>query len=110
MIAAESAFDVVVLGGGPAGAAGAITLLRAGHSAAALERSDGNRARIGETLPPVARVTLARLGVWDRFVAAQHAASPGTLSIWGEDEPFESPFILNPYGNGWHLDRQRFDA
>jgi flavin-dependent dehydrogenase len=110
MMRSESEFDVVVLGGGPAGAAAAITLMRAGHSVAVLERSHYDSARIGETLPPVARLTLARLAVWDRFVAAAHAASPGIVSIWGDDTPFESAFILSPYGNGWHLDRQRFDA
>jgi flavin-dependent dehydrogenase len=110
MIASEFQSDVVVLGGGPAGAAAAITLRRAGHDVVMLERSRYDAARIGETLPSIARTTLARLDLWERFLAAGHAASPGTVSIWGDDSPFETASILNPYGNGWHLDRQRFDA
>lgn len=109
-MAVASECDVVVLGGGPAGAAAAIALLRHGHSVVVLEKSHYDRASIGETLPPVARLTLARLSVWDRFVRAGHTSSPGIVSIWGEDTPFENPFLLSPYGNGWHLDRQRFDA
>lgn len=102
--------DVVVLGGGPAGAAAAITLARAGCSVTIIERSRYEEARIGETLPPSARPLLAGLGVWEEFVSAGHLPAPGVVSAWGEDEPFESHFIFNANGHGWHLDRQRFDA
>ena len=102
--------DVVVLGGGPAGAAAAIALARAGVSVAIIERSRYEEPRIGETLPPSARPLLAGLGVWERFASAGHLPAPGVVSVWGEDEPFESHFIFNANGHGWHLDRQRFDA
>jgi flavin-dependent dehydrogenase len=107
---ARNECDVVVLGGGPAGAAAAITLARAGHSVVVIEKSQYDEARIGETLPPAARVPLAGLAVWERFVSAGHLPSPGVVSAWGDDELYETHFIFNPYGHGWHLDRQRFDA
>ena len=102
--------DVAVIGGGPTGAATAIALARTGRSVAMLERSRYERVRFGEILPPVARSPLINLGVWDRFITEGHASSPGILSAWGQDEPYENHFIFNPYGDGWHLDRRRFDA
>jgi flavin-dependent dehydrogenase len=103
-------FDVAIVGGGPAGTSVAIALARAGRSVAVLERSGYEQPRIGETLPPEACVPLAQLGVWDRFLAQGHAPSPGTAFAWGREELEENHFIFNPYGNGWHLDRRRFDA
>jgi flavin-dependent dehydrogenase len=87
-----------------------MALSRAGRSVAVLERSHYGEPRIGETLPPEARVPLTQLGVWDRFLEQGHTPSPGTASAWGQEEIRENHFIFNPYGNGWHLDRQRFDA
>jgi flavin-dependent dehydrogenase len=106
-------FDVAIVGGGPAGTSIGIGLARAagaGRSIAVLERSGYEQDRIGETLPPEARVPLAQLGVWDRFLEQGHAPSPGTAAAWGKEDLEENPFIFNPHGNGWHLDRRGFDA
>jgi flavin-dependent dehydrogenase len=102
--------DAVVVGGGPAGSATAIALARARRSVVLIEKSHYGEPRIGETLPPSARPLLAGLSVWEPFLAAGHLPSPGVLSAWGEDELYQTHFIFNPYGPGWHLDRQRFDA
>jgi flavin-dependent dehydrogenase len=102
--------DVVVVGGGPAGTAVAIELARAGRSVALFEQSHYDQLRIGETLPPLARIPLLRLGVWDRFLRDVHTPSYGTVSVWGQERPYENEFIFNPYGHGWHIDRRRFDA
>jgi flavin-dependent dehydrogenase len=102
--------DVVILGGGPAGAAAAITLARAGRSVVIIEKSHYEQARIGETLPPAAHPLLVRLAVWDPFIAARHLPSPGILSVWGEEQLHQTHFIFNPHGQGWHLDRRRFDT
>src|SRR5262249_39649411 len=102
--------EVVVVGGGPAGTAAAIALTRIGRPVLMVERSRYDRERIGETLPPSARIPLARLDVWDRFMRQAHTPSPATISAWGRDDIDENHFIGNPYGHGWHLDRRRFDG
>jgi flavin-dependent dehydrogenase len=102
--------DAVIVGGGPAGMATALGLVRAGHSAVVVEKSRYDGVRIGETLPPNARAPLTQLGVWERFEREGHAPAYGIRSAWGQSEPFTNDFIFNPYGNGWHVDRRRFDA
>ena len=105
-----STYDAAIIGGGPAGAAAAISLSRAGHSVVLLERTHYQSPRIGETLPPAARPLLERLGVWERFLQDTHGSSPGTLAAWGSGDLAENHFITNPYGSGWHLNRAKFDA
>jgi flavin-dependent dehydrogenase len=79
-------------------------------SSVVLEASAYDRVRTGETLPPMARVPLTQLGVWERFLADGHTPSPGNASAWGESDLYEDHFIFSPYGHGWHLDRARFDG
>ncbi len=106
---ATNCLDVVVVGGGPAGASTALGLVRSGQSVALLERSRYDHVRFGETLPPVVRLLLAELGVWERFQSDAHSPSPGIVSAWGQPELYENDFFFNPYGCGWHVDRRRFD-
>jgi flavin-dependent dehydrogenase len=47
--------------------------------------------------------------VWDQFIAANHSQSFGIRSAWGDGDLYENDFIFNPYGSGWHVDRNRFD-
>ena len=109
---AHNSYDVLILGGGPAGSATAIALKRldAGLRIALLEKTSYSSLRIGETLPPPAQATLASLGVWDAFLATSPLQSYGTRAAWGSAEPVENEFIFSPYGHGWHVDRRAFDA
>src|SRR4051812_38175072 len=102
--------DVGIVGGGVAGCAAAIALARAGCSVVVFERTDYATARIGETLPPRARVLLEQLGVWTAFAADGHLPASGLLAAWGSGDLHETQFLFNPYGSGWHLDRRRFES
>jgi flavin-dependent dehydrogenase len=61
-------------------------------------------------LPPEVRVPLAALGVWDEFLTAGHLPAAGNHAYWGEDTGRHKDFLFNPYGDGWHIDRSRFDV
>jgi flavin-dependent dehydrogenase len=102
-------YDVGIAGGGPAGTATALALARAGLSSVVIEASTYDRVRVGETLPPIARVPLTNLSVWDWFIADGHTPSPGNVSAWGQADLYEEHFIFNADGHGWHVDRARFD-
>src|SRR4051794_39550814 len=101
--------DVLVVGTGPAGAVAAMLLAAAGVAVAVEpERIEGHRrANVGETLPPPARLTFARLGLEALLADAAHVASPGTVSSWGGEVRI-ADFLFSPYGAGVHLDRRRF--
>jgi flavin-dependent dehydrogenase len=101
---------VLILGGGPTGTAAAIELARHGLTLVVLERSRYDAVRVGETLPPTVIPRLHQLGIWENFQRDEHLPSPGIVSVWGSQEPYENDFIFNPYGHGWHIDRRRFDA
>ena len=105
-------YDVAILGGGPAGAAVALSLRKHVPSLAVviIESSNYDKPRIGETLPPTVQPLLAQLGIWENFLAEDHLPAYGTWSAWGGDELESNEFIYGKYGRGWHLDRRRFDA
>lgn len=114
MAGAEARFDVVIAGGGPAGAAAGIALAGAGLRVLIADRRPTNggqdRAPFGESLPPSARSLLRDLGGLGELLADGHRPSPGTLAFWGSDIGTANDFLFQVHGLGWQLDRVRFDA
>ena len=105
-------YDVAILGGGPAGSATALSLIRLHHSLRVLviDASRDDQWRVGETLSPGCQTILQGLGCWDRFCAERFVESYGTCSAWGSERPYDNEFLFSLRGSGWHVDRRRFDV
>ncbi|HLK62326.1 MAG TPA: FAD-dependent monooxygenase [Bryobacteraceae bacterium] len=105
-------YDIAIVGAGPAGAAAALsaTQLRPHLRVALVEANRYDAWRAGETLSPGCQEILSGLGCWSSFRSAGFTESPGTRAVWGGPEPYDNPFLFSLRGNGWHVDRARFDA
>lgn len=108
--------DVAIVGGGPAGAAAALSL-RQNMPESQVAIFDAGRRTLwkpGETLSPTARPLLESLGCWSELQLAAAAGSAlesyGTESAWGSECVQASDFLFSQHGSGWRLDRVKFDA
>jgi 2-polyprenyl-6-methoxyphenol hydroxylase-like FAD-dependent oxidoreductase len=103
--------NVVVLGGGPAGAATAITCAQAGVSVMLLERQSFPRERPGETLHPGIEPLLHKLGVAEAVLAAGFLRHRGHWVQWG-DQPRFMPFGSDEQGEwlGFQAGRAELDS
>lgn len=108
MLLDSVAADVLIAGAGPAGAALAIRLARAGLHVVIVEARPRNPElwpdRPGERLPPKARFMLDALGVaWERIAAPQVEA----WSLWAGFEPED---ISDPTAPALLVSRRDLDA
>lgn len=104
--------DVAVVGGGPAGAAAAIAIARAGPETTLIEASRYERQRVGETLPSSSWPLLAGLNgrLEERIGADVAIPCHGVASAWTGNQLERRFFIFDAHGYARHLDRRRFDC
>jgi 2-polyprenyl-6-methoxyphenol hydroxylase-like FAD-dependent oxidoreductase len=98
--------DVVVIGGGPAGAAAARCLASWGHSTMVLTRQPPVPA-LAESLPPSCLGLLSRIGVRSAVEAGGFIRATGNTVWWGADEARFETFA--PGSLGFQVDRASFD-
>lgn len=109
----DLAYDVVVVGGGPAGATVATLLCRQGHRCLVLESGKFPRYHIGESLIPHTYGTLERLGLLPKLRASHFPVKHSVrfVSPSGEEsDPFYfSETIAGPGAQTWQVERSQFD-
>jgi 2-polyprenyl-6-methoxyphenol hydroxylase-like FAD-dependent oxidoreductase len=103
-------FDIVIVGGGPAGASAAITLGKFTNlRVAIIERHLFDDYRAGESVSPAIFPLLDYLGIGRTALEEMHLQSYGHSAAWGSSELISRDLIFTGQGNGMHLDRTRFD-
>lgn len=106
-------FDVVVAGGGPAGATAAGLLAEHGHSVLLVERDSVPRLHVGESLIPAANEVLERLGMIDAMLASPFPQKHSVQFV-NESGRESDPFYFDGFestglGHTWQVVRSEFD-
>ena len=70
-------YDILIIGGGPAGATAALRSAQLGLKAAAFEKGRHPRFHIGESLLPRMMTLVRKLGLEDGLKALPHPVSSG---------------------------------
>ncbi|MDH6130698.1 flavin-dependent dehydrogenase [Kitasatospora sp. MAA4] len=100
--------DIVVIGGGPAGAATAWHLATAGAAVVLVDDGRVPWRSVGQQLSSSALARLRVLGVADRLTAASTAVHEARSS-WAGPEVDHRSSLLSPYGPPWAVDRAALD-
>jgi flavin-dependent dehydrogenase len=103
-------YEVLIVGGGPAGLATAIELARQGLAAMVIERSAYDDLRIGEHLQPASVLRLRAMSSRSNLPLDGHFASAGVVAYWGSGAASHMDYFLHAGQHGLNLSRPRFDA
>ena len=108
-----SHYDVIVVGGGPAGSTTAAYLAMQGRRVVLLDKETHPRYRVGESLLPSMMPILEDFGLLEEVDGMGFPRKTGGTFVWGKsDEPWdvlfgENPFLPYPYA--YHVERSIFD-
>lgn len=114
MISENSHYDVIVVGGGPAGATAGALLAQQGYRVLILEKSRFPRYHVGESLMPFCYFTLERLGVVDQLNDDSLTVPKHSVQFVTPDGRISAPFYFYQHmkhrsAQTWQVKRDRFD-
>lgn len=111
-------YDVIIIGGGPAGSVAACLLGQAGYRVLVLERDIHPREHVGESLSPSTNFIFQRIGFLQKMEEAGFVHKPGTL--WTAPQVPVGRFVAIRVsecpppgafqGYTYHVERDDFDA
>ncbi len=113
MVTMNDQVDVLVIGGGPSGAASATLLAQRGFKVSLFERDRFPRFHIGESMIPFTYPVLERLGMVEKLKASHFTKKYGVQFINEQgklSEPFRfSDYDDHPRSQTWQVERSEFD-
>lgn len=109
----RDSYDVVVIGGGPAGSTAAALVAESGRSTLLVEREKMPRFHVGESLMPECYWPLQRLGLIDRMNASKFTRKKSVQFVTGSGKESE-PFYFGEHdkresATTWQVERADFD-
>ena len=106
-------YDIIVIGGGPAGSTVATLVAEQEHRVLLLERESEPKFKIGESLIPATYWTFKRLGMLEKL-RASHFPQKYSVQFYSRTGKASSPFYFfqtNPHESAvtWQVLRSEFD-
>ena len=106
-------YDLIVIGGGPAGSAVSTLVAAQGHRVLLLERDETARFKIGESLIPATYWTFKRLGILDKLKTS-HFPKKYSVQFYSRTGKASAPFYFfenDPHESSvtWQVLRSEFD-
>ena len=98
--------DIVIVGGGPAGAAAARLLAAWGHPVLVLTKTAADLPRLAESLPPSCGKLLSAVGLHDAVARAGFYPTYGNTVWWGDSDQRSQTFGA---GVGYQVERVKLE-
>src|SRR4051812_36499400 len=113
IMSASNQYEVIIIGGGPAGSSTAALLAEKGRKVLVLEKEKFPRYHVGESMMPFCWYTLERLGVLEgmkRFAFVEKQSVQFVTPDGAQSAPFYfSQHRDHPSSVTWQVERAEFD-